>query len=236
MKRRKRKVVVKTTNEIKKLLIALLIGDGTISNNYVFKLSHCIEQEEFLKWKLKELDKLGIKNNGLKTYVSSTGYNEGSTVLYSQMSITPTIKALRRSLYKPKKTISKSLLNWLDEKGLAIWYMDDGSININSSEQRNGSVQRQCRIATCENLETVEEIIDYFKTKWDIQFIKFLEGKNTYSIITSTLKDTEKFINIVKPYVQEIPSMLYKIRYSLTKKEFIEKQQLGVEMRDYLFP
>jgi hypothetical protein len=30
----------KQTKESRNLLIALLIGDGTISNNYVFKLSH----------------------------------------------------------------------------------------------------------------------------------------------------------------------------------------------------
>ena len=36
----KRKIAKKLNLEQKKLLIALLIGDGTISSNYVFKLSH----------------------------------------------------------------------------------------------------------------------------------------------------------------------------------------------------
>lgn len=47
----KRKIVKKLNKEQKSLLIALLLGDGTISSNYVFKLSHSEEQREFLEWK-----------------------------------------------------------------------------------------------------------------------------------------------------------------------------------------
>lgn len=46
----KRKIVKKLNKEQKSLLIALLLGDGTISSNYVFKLSHSEEQREFLTW------------------------------------------------------------------------------------------------------------------------------------------------------------------------------------------
>ena len=59
------------------LLIALCLGDGTISNNNVLKLSHGVEQEEYLKWKIKLLNEHGLKNNGLKYYTSYCGYNTG---------------------------------------------------------------------------------------------------------------------------------------------------------------
>lgn len=99
----------------------MLLGDGTISNNYVFKLCHSSDQEEYLLWKISQLNNLGIKNNGLKRYVSSTGYNIGKGVIYTQLSIQPIIKVLRRIVYKPTKTISRKLLDWLDEKG---WLYD----------------------------------------------------------------------------------------------------------------
>lgn len=98
-----RKIVKKLSKEQKSLLIALLIGDGTISSNYVFKLSHSEHQREFLEWKVDLLNGYNIKNNGIKEYISKCGYNEGEKVLYSQMSINPTIKALRKSVYIPKK-------------------------------------------------------------------------------------------------------------------------------------
>lgn len=56
-------------------------------------------------------------------YTSKCGYNTGKEVLYSQFSINPTIKALRRTVYVPKKTLTRRLLNWLTPQGIAIWYM-----------------------------------------------------------------------------------------------------------------
>lgn len=41
---------IRLSKEQKSLLIALLIGDGTISSNYVFKLSHYKENIWNGKW------------------------------------------------------------------------------------------------------------------------------------------------------------------------------------------
>lgn len=222
-----RKIQKSLSKEQKRLLIALLIGDGTISSNYVFKLSHSIEQKEYLEWKVNLLDRFGIKNNGIKEYISSCGYNYGKRVLYSQMSLHSTIKALRRSVYIPKKTFTRKLLNWLDELGLAIWFMDDGFININESEQRHGSIQRNIRISTCVDEQTCNMMINYFKERWNVEFRPFLEKSRLYSLATRTNNDADKFIEIVKPYVEQVPSLLYKIRKSLTKEEFTAQQQAG---------
>lgn len=228
-----RKIQKSLSKEQKRLLIALLIGDGTISSNYVFKLSHSIKQREYLEWKVKLLNKLGIKNNGIKEYTSSCGYNRGKGVIYSQLSLHSTIKALRRSIYIPKKTFTRNLLNWLDEQGLAIWFMDDGFININESEQRHGSIQRNIRISTCVDKETCDMIIQYFKEEWEIEFRPFLEKSKLFSIATRTNNDSSKFIEIVRPYVEQVPSLLYKIRDSLTKEEFIARQN-AVSKRETL--
>lgn len=219
-----RKIQKRLSKKQKSLLIAMLLGDGTISSNFVFKLSHSEKQREYLEWKVNLLNKYEIKNNGIKEYVSKCGYNSGKNVLYSQMSIIPTIKALRRVVYKPKKTFTRKLLNWLDELGIAIWYMDDGFININESPQRKESIQRNIRISTCVDEETCNVIISYFKEKWGVEFRPFIEKSKLYSIATRTNADSDKFISIVKPYVKQVPSFLYKIRTSLTKEEFIAQQ------------
>ena len=229
--------IVKTktlSKEQKQLLIALLIGDGTISNNNVFKLSHSSQQLEFLQWKIQQLNNVGLITNGIKKYTSACGYNLGKEVIYTQLPVNSTIKALRRTVYTPKKVISRKLLNWLNPLGIAIWFMDDGYININTSQYRS-SVQHNIKISTCVDKNTVDIIIQYFKEKWDITFKSFLERKSYYSIRTSSELDCIKFIDLVKPYVCQVPSMLYKIRKDLTKKEFIEKQLSGFEVRDLLF-
>ena len=226
-----RKIKKKLSKEQKSLLIGLLIGDGTISSNFVFKLSHSIEQKEYLEWKVKLLDKFKIKNNGIKEYISTCGYNTGKKVLYSQMSVIPTIKALRRTVYIPKKTITRRLLNWLTPLEIAIWYMDDGYININTSKQRS-SIQHTIKIATCVDEKTIEIIIQYFLEVWNIKFRKFPEGKNTFSLASSSEEDYSKFVNLIKPFVVQVPSMLYKIRDNFTKKEFLDQQIVDSEVRD----
>lgn len=215
----------KLTKEQKRVLIALLIGDGTISNNYVFKLSHSKDQLEYLQWKINLLNSLKIKNNGIREYKSSCGFNIGKQVIYSQLSIIPTIKALRRSVYIPKKTITRNLLNWLDECGLAIWYMDDGCINVNTSKQRS-SIQHTIKIATCVDQKTVNIIINYFKEKWGINFRPFPEGSGTFSIASCSEEDCKNFIEIIKPYVKQVPSLLYKIRSNYTKEEFLNNPEV----------
>ena len=46
----------KITKESRNLLIALLLGDGTIQNNNVFKLAHCEQQLDYLECKIKKLN------------------------------------------------------------------------------------------------------------------------------------------------------------------------------------
>lgn len=226
------KIKQKLSKEQKRLLIALSIGDGTISSNFVMKLSHSTHQKEYLEWKLKQLDNLKLKNNGIKKYISKTGFNTGKEVLYSQLSVIPTIKALRRIIYTPKKKLTSGLLEWLDAKGLAIWYMDDGYLNINLSKQRS-SKQYTIKLATCVDLETVNEIIKYFKDTWSVNFRSFPEGPDTFSIASCAYSDAVAFVDIVKDYIKEVPSLLYKIRTDFTKEEFLHRQNMGIlETRD----
>lgn len=211
----------KFNKESRNLLISMLLGDGTISNNYVFKLSHGYKQKEYLEWKINLLNEYGIKNNGLKEYVSTKGYNTGDIVYYSQLSIIPFIKLLRRIIYKPKKNYSnRKILNRLNALGVAIWYMDDGHINIRKTNDKIHGFY--IKIATCLSKEDNQTIIDYFKEVWNVSFYQFKEGKDTYSLCCGT-QEGIKFIEIVKPYIESCPSMIYKIQYDLSqRRDYVE--------------
>lgn len=209
----------KKTKESRNLLIGMLLGDGTISNNNVFKMAHCEAQKDYLEWKIKQLNDCALRNNGIKSYIKTTGYASGVPVFYTQLNIIPFIKVLRRVVYKNgKKTFTRKLLNRLDARGVAIWFMDDGCINIRKNKGRPCGFY--IRISTCEPKEEVQLIIDYFKEQWDINFYMFHEGKkeNSYSLCCGT-KEGLKFIDIVKPYVSQVPSMIHKITYDLTQRK-----------------
>lgn len=204
----------KINKESRNLLIAMLLGNGTICSNYVFKLSHGDKQKEYLEWKIKQLNEHGIRNNGLKSYTSTCGFNLGKTVYYTQLSVIPFIKTLRRVCYKPYKILgNRKLLNRLDAKGIAIWFMDDGNLN---PKKREGVIKGfYIKISTCLPKDQVQVIIDYFKEEWNISFYMFHEGKkeDSYSLCCGT-KEGRKFLDIVSPTIREIPSMLYKIQFN----------------------
>ena len=209
----------KFNKESRNLLIALLLGDGTISNNFVFKIAHCDKQKDYLEWKIRQLKDSGIRNNGIKSYIKTKGFNAGVPVFYTQLNIVPFIKVLKRVVYKDKKVIgNRKLLNRLDERGIAIWFMDDGHINIRKTNNKVHGFY--IKISTCEPKEEVQVIIDYFKEVWNINFYMFHEGKkkDSYSLCCGT-KEGLKFIDIVKPYVLQVPSMKYKIQFDLSQRD-----------------
>ena len=158
----------------------------------------------------------------MKTYVKTCGYNTGVNVYYTQLNIIPFIKVLRRIFYKPKKVLgNRKLLNRLDARGIAIWYMDDGHINIR--KDKNGRPMGfYIKIATCLPKNELQIIIDYFKEVWDVNFYMFHEGKkeDSFSLCCGT-KEGLKFINLIKKHVLEIPSMHYKIQFDLSQRKDI---------------
>ena len=210
----------KITKESRNLLIGMLLGDGTISNNNVFKIAHSESQKEYLEWKVKQLKDAGIRNNGIKSYIKIKGYKTGVPVYYTQLNIIPFIKVLRKVFYKEKKILgNRKLLNRLDAKGIAIWYMDDGHINIRKTKDGR-PMGFYIKISTCEPKQEVQTIIDFFKEQWNINFYMFHEGKkeDSYSLCCGT-KEGLKFIDIVKPYVSQVPSMVHKITYDLSQRK-----------------
>ena len=224
----------KITKESRNLLIALLLGDGTVCSNNVFKLAHAEQQKDYLEWKIKQLNDAGIRNNGLKSYIKTRGYNIGVNVYYTQLNIIPFIKVLRRIFYKPKKVLgNRKLLNRLDARGIAIWYMDDGHINIRKDKDGR-PMGFYIKIATCLPKDELQVIIDYFKEVQNINFYMFHEGKkeDSFSLCCGT-KEGLKFINIIKKYVLQVPSMAHKIQYDLSQRrrplDVPEQGKLGTE-------
>lgn len=218
----------KINKESRNLLIAMLLGDGTISNNFVFKICHGEKQKEYLEWKIKQLNSVGIRNSGIKQYEIKSGYKTGVNAIYTQLNIMPFIKVLRRVFYRPKKILgNRKMLNRLDARGIAIWYMDDGALSFRKTGDKIHGFY--IRISTCLPLDQVQVIIDYFKDVWNVSFYPLSEGRGTYSLCCGT-KEGIKFIEIVKPYVSQVPSMTYKIHYDLSSR--VRSLDVGLKSRN----
>jgi predicted 3-demethylubiquinone-9 3-methyltransferase (glyoxalase superfamily) len=108
-----------------------------------------------------------------------------------------------------KKTFSKKVLNRLSLEGIAIWYMDDGSLyNVKYKTSKNTYRYRtaQCMLNTYLSKEENEVIVKWFKDKYDIKW-RIVKDKNFTRLQMGT-KQARKFIALIKDYIH--PSMMYK--------------------------
>lgn len=200
--------------EKKALLIALVIGDGFIrtdsrskSNKSSLKLCHSINQEEYMKYKTDLLHKLlGGKKPTINYYLHK--WPDGST--YKQVRAEKAhryFRVLKSWLYPNKYNIK--YLKYLTPQGLAIWFMDDGSIIANNRYKDGSCSSARTNLHLCTTKESAEAVCEYFKDYWGIKFTTFLE-KGNYSI-RCFHKEGRIFHELIHQYI--IPSMSYKQRF-----------------------
>lgn len=102
-----------------------------------------------------------------------------------------------------KKRVSKEILNLVDEKALAVWFMDDGSSHISK-----GGVLRWIFLHT-EGYSYEENILikRWFKRKFGIQ-VKVAKSKKYFLIFFNRVNGL-KLLNLILPFLH--PLFLYKV-------------------------
>lgn len=108
------------------IIMGSLLGDGCLKSNRgissYLSISHTIKQKEYTDWLYSELENICLSPP--KQYIS-----KGKYITYYFMSeARKDLQNLRDKIYTPNKSISQWWLDQISELGLAIWYMDDGSL------------------------------------------------------------------------------------------------------------
>lgn len=183
------------------ILLGMMLGDGSVRGNELV-MAHSIKQKEYLEYKSELLLSIfgGKKNKTCyrKTKDGYETYRYGKSDKY--------IGILSRRLYRNGvKNFSREILDMLNLEGIAIWYMDDGSL---IAKYRNGKIHAyDLTLNTYLSKEENEIIIEYFKDIWHVEF-KLNKSKGKYRLRMGT-REARRFIKLIEPYV--IPSMSYKI-------------------------
>jgi len=187
----------------KEILIGLILGDGHLERLYTPTLGRLkVEQsykhkdyvdwiyEEFRNW-VRSKPKIKKKEVWDRTYLNYGFLTYGHRLL----------REFQEKLYrKGKKIVPNDLEKNITPLGLAIWFMDDGSIKsrkhkglfLNTQDFKKNDVRRLQKI---------------LKNKFGIPSSTRKNGKGEQIYLGG--KSGEKFIGIIKPYI--IPSMEYKI-------------------------
>lgn len=190
------------TDRQKEIALGSILGDAYLrpsGNSYSLSFSHGEKQKEYLEWKLSEFDNYVSQKN---FYKSERNFR-GNLPTYSFSTIShPFLNELHELCYpNGKKQITKELLDHLTPLSIAVWYMDDGSVN-----------KRYKTIVLCTNCFSIEEqqlIIEHFVEKYGIE-PKLEKRRNNQYVLRINASQSRLFFDIVGEHIPEC--MSYKIR------------------------
>lgn len=212
------------------ILIGMLLGDGgafcnksktgngKLIGNARIQITHSSKQYEYLYHKESLLKEMGfrvtIHGNTFKDkrFPDRTYANQ-----IIQTNRHESITRLQRRFYGQDRTkhVTKSLLNRLTDHGLAIWFMDDGSLRYIKKMEKKYITG--LRLHTEGYLEQEQDlIINWFLIKHGIDCKKYYTKKHWCLYFS---KDSaKKLVTIIKPYL--IDTMLYKFEglYSVSSE------------------
>ena len=164
-----------TRNDRRGAIIGMLLGDGYLwkhpaSSKYCLSIAHSAKQLELLAFKRDILQTMFHYNINVwretarckgKEYPAARIRTRGHRIF----------NVLRSHVYPyGKRTVTQSMLKWLNPLGMAIWYMDDG--NHHEVLRDNGTIrQRNIHLSVCAySQEEVDLIRDYFLEEWGIRW------------------------------------------------------------------
>ncbi len=195
------------TQRQKDIVFGTLLGDGYLrptngnlpNHSYALSLCHGEKQLEYLKWKYAEFANFVTT----KDFAVYAGHFQGNAPTYSFSTIShPFLNKAHEICYwsKGKKDISQEWLDLLSPLSIAVWYMDDGSLN-----------RRYHTIVLCTNSfsHTGQQLaVQYFKEKHNIDAV--LEPRrNQQTVIRINASQSRKFMDLVAPHVPDC--MSYKL-------------------------
>ena len=172
------------------ILLGSFLGDGNIqkldSNRYRLRIIHSEKQKEYCEWKAlmfgKQTEK--IENNG---YAKGVAYR-----------FTTKIIDLTEELPQTKTSCPQWILDQLDIRGLAIWWMDDGYLS-----RKNASGE----LSTCSFDEDSQIRIVKKLSEMGIE-AKYRKNGHGYHTVFLNKKGIDELIKITYKYSHE--SMHYK--------------------------
>lgn len=221
---------LKLTQEENAIVLGTLLGDGHIQKrktSYRAKIQHCQKNKDYVIWKYTKLKNLCLDSTQPKKIISNKNFVHYYFFLKSglylkkyhdlfyqqwlwtgpkkQKSVLKTMKTKIRY----KKKITEKLINFLpnDPVLLAVWFMDDGHCRTNAFSGKLGTYS----FSKDEHHLLQHYIFSNFGIKTNIVLASRL--KNQYYLsIPGKHNNFAHFVDLIKPTVDQIPSMDYKIK------------------------
>jgi hypothetical protein len=208
------KVLPLVGTELRSAIVGMVAGDAGIRKqkgcrSVSLRITHAKRQGEYLEYKRDILQNLF---KGWEIPIRPIN-NSGYLGVRLETRNHPKLRAIYKWFYSNgKKRFSRRILNYLTPIGIALWYMDDGSL---SYKKRGGKIHgREIHLNAYCSLEEAKIIQAYFKEVWDISWTVVL-NKELFRLRMGS-NEAKKFFTIISPYI--VPIMKYKIDLGYVKR------------------
>ena len=175
-------------NDQLQLIYGSYLGDGHLSytsnNRLRLKIIHCEKQKEYCLWKAN------MMNINELTYIEKNGYSKKSAYTFQSK-----IFDLDNEIPKNTKIVPNWLLDKIDEKGIAIWFMDNGSV----SRYKNNDISSITIHSNNYDEEIHIKFINKFKN-YDID-CSYSKVKEKYYCLKFNKVNSLKLLNLITPYI-----------------------------------
>ena len=197
--------------EFKGAVVGMLLGDASIpkartpGTTHHLQITHCMEQEEYMLQKKKYLEHL----TEVRFYTNQANNNDYKCCRLVTRTH-PFYNAMRNHMYhEGRKTVDEHIMKVLTPLGLALWYLDDGSLNL------RGNSKIPVLATHCFNATEHEMMSRMLQKRFGFQW-RINRTTTTYKGVTKNSyilrlrdKDRENFFGLIKEFVPEC--LKYKI-------------------------
>ena len=199
------KVLKSLTDDQYQVLLGSFLGDGHVQpmkNLSRFRLSftHGEKQKEYCEWKAKIF-------NSKVTEIEKNGYALKKAFVFRTK-----LFGLNKTFPKTKTSCPQWILDDLDARGLAIWFMDDGS-KLKSWDHNKSS---SGIISTCSFDEDSQ--IRIVKKLQDFGIKSYYKKYDDYYYIVLNKDAFQKLKEIISPYMHE--SLFYKLNLKKIESKY----------------
>lgn len=210
----------------REILIATLLGDGCLVRHAKqgtcwLQLKHSPAQRAYLLWKVARIEQLRlIKGRTFTVKDSVNQHSNGKTypVCVASMYGLPYFRVLRKWLYRDRQKTFTRVLQYLQApETLAVWFMDDGSVNRRRRKHRDGTeyfLRPTLRLALCSGVEECEAVLTWFRERFDVTGYPVRHSRRdaptSYFILNFDAENTQRIWELIAPTVAQVPGMLAK--------------------------
>src|ERR1039457_896866 len=211
------------------LVLGSLMGDGNLSPNRRgrsgtrLRLGRGAAQAAYLDWKVSLLGNIGCART-----------TNAKGAVFADFTPLPELAEVHEAVYfgDGKKHLSWDYLKELTPFALAVWYMDDGGFTVRSKGVQERTQGGTGRIEICVEAMSPgsrDRLVQYLRDTHGLDVKLGASGARRVSVLQFTTSASEKFQQLVAPYVH--PSMEHKLLPRFRQQFNVQAEFVAAELR-----